>query len=417
MSSASTFQAPDARSSGPLAGVNGPLAGVKVVDLSINVLGPMATQILGDMGADVIKVETPRGDDNRRTGPSRGPDMAALFLTFNRNKRSIVLDLKRADHHAALLRLVDGADVFVHGMRPKAADKLGIGYAALAARNPRLVYGYGTGYRRDGPHADRPAFDDIIQGASGLAGLLARADGGEPRYIPTTIVDKLCGYLLAGSLAMALYARERTGRGQEVTVPMMETSVAFLLHEHLFNSAFDPPLGPPGYPRMFTPHRRPYATRDGYISVVAINDEQWKRLLPALGKPELVADPRFATIDQRTVHINTLYGVVAEQLKTRTTGEWQRIFDAADLPNSPVRKIEDLPDDPYLKSTGFFRHFDTATEGRLVTTDIPVQFSETPGALRYPPPRLGEHGEEILREAGFNSEEIDALLGAKSGAN
>ena len=390
----------------------GPLAGVRIVDLSINVLGPLATQILGDMGADIIKVETPRGDDNRRTGPTRGKDMAAMFLTFNRNKRSIVLDLKRKDHMDALMRLVDGADVFVHGMRPKAAEKLGIGYQAIAARNPKIIYAYGAGYRQDGPLADQPAFDDVIQAASGVAGVIGRATGpdADPRYMPTVIVDKLCAYVLASSISMALYARERTGIGQQVQVPMMETAAAFMLHEHLFFGAFDPPKGPVGYSRMFTPHRRPYPTQDGHIGVVAINDEQWRRLLTALGRPELTADERFATIDQRTIHIDTVYGVVGEMLKHKTTAEWQTILDAADVPNSPVRRIEDLPNDPYLKETGFFQHQDHPTEGKIITTSIPVQFSATPGALRQHAPVLGEHTAGVLAEAGFSSDEIQALM-------
>jgi len=395
----------------------GPLQGVRVIDLSINVLGPMGTQILGDMGADVVKVETPAGDDNRRTGPSRGENMAALFLTFNRNKRSIVLDLGRPDHREVLLRLIDGADVFVHGMRRKSAEKLGIGYQAVASRNPRVIYAYGGGYSQSGPYRDRPAFDDIIQAASGLAGAMARSLQGEPRYMPTVVVDKLCGYVLASSVAMALYARERTGRGQEIEVPMMESAASFLLHEHLFAASFDPPSAPVGYPRMFTPSRRPYPTKDGHIGVVAINDAQWRRLLTALGRADLVDDVRFASIDQRTLHIDTVYATVEQELKAKTTREWQAIFDAADIPNSPVRRIEDLLQDSYLWETGFFRRYNHPSEGQLVTTAIPVRFSDTPGDIRRPPPRLGEHGAEILQELGYGAADVEALLGPHAAAS
>src|SRR5271166_6134287 len=268
----------------------GPLAGVRVIDVTVNVLGPVATQILGDMGADVIKIEPPQGDPNRATGPARNPGMSAMHMNVNRNKRSLTLNLKRPEANDALLRLIDSADVFVHSMRPAAAERLGIGYRQLSARNPRLIYGFGPGYRQDGPHRDFPAFDDVLQGESGIAALMGQVLG-EPRFYPTVIVDKLCGYVLASSIGMALYARERTGLGQQVQVPMFETILSFNYLEHLWGGAFDPPLEPGvGYVRLLTPQRRPYATKDGYICVLAVNDDQWARILPAIGRPELIVD-------------------------------------------------------------------------------------------------------------------------------
>jgi crotonobetainyl-CoA:carnitine CoA-transferase CaiB-like acyl-CoA transferase len=197
----------------------GPLAGVRVLDLTINVLGPVATQVLGDLGADVVKIETPQGDPNRDTGPSRHPGMSAMHMNVNRNKRSVTLNLKRPEAKEALLRLVEGSDVFVHSMRPGAADRLGISYETVAARNPRIIYAFGSGYRQDGPHRDYPAYDDVVQGESGIAALMSQVNG-EPRYYPTVVIDKFCGYMLASCIGMALFARESTGLGQQVVVPM-----------------------------------------------------------------------------------------------------------------------------------------------------------------------------------------------------
>lgn len=388
--------------------MNGPLHGVRVVDLTVNVLGPVATQILGDMGAEVIKVETPQGDPMRHSGMTRNPAMAALFMNTNRNKRSVVLDLRHQPAFAALLRLIDGADVLVHSLRPDTAQRLGIGYAAMNARNPRLIYAFAPGYRPDGPHRDRPAFDDVIQGESGIAGMLGQISG-EPRYVPMIIADKFCGTVLASSVGMALYAREKSGLGQEVCVPMLETMLAFNLTEHLWINFFEKDSGPLGYSRMFSPHRRPYATRDGYICLLAVNDDQWRRLLTAIGRPELTSDPRFALLAQRTQNINELYSIVAAQMKHRTTAEWQSALDAVDLPNGPVKTLEDLGVDPYLAQTGFFEHYEHPTEGPMVTTAIPVRFSQSPASFRRPPPSLGQDTADILQEIGYRAAEIEAI--------
>jgi len=391
------------------AAASGPLAGVRVVDMTVNVLGPVATQILGDMGADVIKIETPQGDPNRDTGPARHRGMSAMHMNVNRNKRSITLNLKRPEGKEALMRLVETADVFVHSMRPAAAKRLGIAYADIAARNSRIIYGYGPGYRQDGPKADLPAYDDVLQGESGIAALMEQVNG-EPRYYPTVIIDKFCGYILASSIGMALYARERTGKGQEIHVPMFETILSFNYLEHLWGAAFDPPLDHGvGYVRLLTRHRRPYPTKDGHIGVLAVNDDQWRRILPALGRPELVEDPRFATTTGRVRHYDELYGIVAEQLKLKTTAEWQAILDAVDIPNGVINTLQDLLHDPYLSETGFFHRYAHPTEGPALTTSVPVHFSETPGSIRLPPPLLGEHNQAVFSELGYSAAEIDSL--------
>ena len=387
----------------------GPLTGVRVLDLTINVLGPVATMILGDMGADVVKIETPDGDPNRQNGPARHVNMAAMHLNMNRNKRSVTLNLKRPEAREALLRLVDSADVFVHSMRPAAAERLGICYEEIARRNPRIVYGYGCGYMPGGPRENDPAFDDVVQGEAGIANLMLRSVG-QARYLPTVLVDKFCGYTLASAIGMALYARERTGVGQLVRVPMLETIVAFNLQEHLWGGVFDPPLGSGvGYVRLLSEHRRPYETRDGHICVLAVNDEQWRRLLPTIGRPELLLDERFTTVDARMKNIDVVYGVVSDQMKTQTSADWRRMLDAIDIPNGPMARFEDMLGDAYLNEIGFFHRYEHPSEGPMLTTSVPTQFSATPGGLRRPPPRLGEHNDEVFGAIGYGADEIAVL--------
>jgi crotonobetainyl-CoA:carnitine CoA-transferase CaiB-like acyl-CoA transferase len=387
----------------------GPLAGIRVIDVTTIVLGPYATQMLGDMGADVIKVEPPRGDDTRWIGPSRTEGMGSYFANLNRNKRSIVLDLKQDAHRQALLKLVETADVFVHNMRPGAAQRLGLDYASLATRNPGIVHASASGFRNDSAQRDAPAFDDLIQGVSGLAALNAGPDGA-PRYVPTVLVDKLTGHMLATAVAMALVHRARTGEGQEVHVPMLETTLSFLLVEHLWGATLGEPERGIGYPRMLTPHRRPYPTRDGFISVIASSDGQYARLFAAIGRPELAGDPRFNSLAARAKHIDALLEVLSEGLRAHGSDEWLALLRAADIPCGRANTLHDVLDDPYLRETGFFGQADHPVEGPVTVPAIAARFSATPPQVQRLWPRLGEHTAEVLREAGCDAAEVERIV-------
>ena len=387
----------------------GPLTGIRIIDLTTVVLGPYATQMLGDLGADVIKVEAPEGDNCRWIGPSRNKGMGSYFAMLNRNKRSVVLDLKRPVARDALLHMVDSADVFVHNMRLGAAERLGLGYAALSARNPKLIYACASGFRKGSSKQEHPAFDDLIQGISGLAALNAATDGA-PRYVPSVIVDKLTGQMLASMVGMALFHRERTGQGQEVHVPMLETTLGFLLVEHMWGMVLNQPELGMGYPRMLTPHRRPYATQDGYISVIAVSDAHWCRLFEAMGRTALIDDPRFATIAARSDNVDALYGVLTECMRERTTAEWLEILAALDIPCGPANTLPDLLDDAYLKETAFFQSMRHPLDGDVTITAFPARFSASPPSVRRLWPALGEHTEEVLREIGCSDEDIREIV-------
>ena len=388
---------------------SGPLAGIRVIDLTTVVLGPYATQMLGDLGADVIKIESPDGDACRWIGPSRNKGMGSYFAMLNRNKRSVVLDLKRPAARDALLRMIDGADVFVHNMRLGAADRLGLGYPGLSARSPRLIYACASGFRKGSSKQEHPAFDDLIQGMSGLAALNAGPDGA-PRYVPSVVVDKLTGQMLASMVGMALFHRERTGQGQEVHVPMLETMLSFLLVEHLWGAVIDQPDLGLGYPRMLTPHRRPYATRDGYISVIAVSDIHWSRLFEAMGRGALIQDPRFATIAARSDNVDALYAVLTDGMRERTTAEWLSILGRLDIPCGPANTLTDLLDDAYLKETQFFQHMQHPHDGNVTITAPPMHLSATPPNVRRLWPLLGEHTEEVLREIGCDEGGIKTIV-------
>ena len=391
----------------------GPLAGIRVLDLSSVILGPLATQIMGDMGADVIKIEAPEGDSTRRTGPARSGDMAALFLGVNRNKRSVVLDLKKQNARDALWRLIADADVFVHSIRPQKIARLGFDHPAVLAANPRIVYAGLHGYLSQGPYAGAPAYDDVIQGQSGSADLMARLVG-EPRYMPTIMADKTCALVAAYAVMAALLHRERTGQGQFVEIPMFETMAAFNLTEHLYGLSFSPPEGTAGYPRVLAPWRRPYRTSDGHVCMLAYTDDQWRRFWEAVELPALTQDPRFSSLASRNDNIEELYRLAGECFAERSSTDWLKLLAGLDIPAAPITALDDLPKDPHLRAVGFFETAEHPTEGGIVMPGIPVRFTASPGAIGRLQPKLGEHSAEVLAEAGLDQDEIAAMF--RSGA-
>ena len=383
----------------------GPLQGVRVVDLTTVMLGPFCTQILGEMGAEVIKIETPDGDVNRWTGESRSPGMSTGQLIKGRNKRSIVLNLKVAEAREAFEKLIKTADVFVHNIRPKAASRLAIDYETIAELNPSIIYASATGFGEAGPFADKPAYDDLIQGASGIASLYGEVTG-TPRYVPSVMADKTTGLFLSNYISMALFHKERTGEGQKLHVPMYESFAAFVISEHMQGQTFVPATGPAGYTRMLTVHRKPYETMDGFICVVPYTQKHWMNFFTLVGEQNLIEDPRFSSQTDRTKNIDALYEIVSDSMKTRTTSDWLITLTDADIPAGPMNSPEDLFDCPHLDAVGMFPEIEHPTEGRIKHIKVPVTFSKTPGGLYRHSEKLGESTHAVLSELGFSKAEI-----------
>ena len=388
-----------------------PLAGFRVLEIASMIFGPLAGQYLGDMGADVIKLEAPEGDLTRHIGPRRSPRMGAFFLTSNRSKRSIVVDLKRPEGRAVLERLIGKTDVLLHSLRTPAADRLGLNYAGLAARNPGLIYCHVTGYGDDGLYAGRPAYDDIIQAASGLA-RLQTVVAGAPRYLPTIVADKVSGVHAAYAIVLALMHRLRTGEGQKVDVAMFETMAAFNMLEHQWGHAFEPPIGPMGYAPVAGAARRPYRTTDGYLALLPYSDSHWRRFFDLAGAPQIMQDERFATFAARQKHFREVWDEIERQVAKKSNAEWVRLLTPEDIPFSVVNDIEDLPADPHLASVGFWSVVEHPTEGKLRLPANPVRLGASPAAVTRLPPCLGEHGAEILAECGYDEAAIGVLTAA-----
>lgn len=366
----------------------GPLHGIKVIDLTTVIAGPYATQTLGDMGADVLKVEPPGGDIMRAPGPARSPGMGAAFLNCNRNKRSITLDLRLQQDLDRLRDLVADADIFIHNMRMAAARRIGLDPETLAAAYPRLIYCAIVGFGQDGPYRDRPAYDDVIQAASGWAALAQRS-GDAPSYAPTIVADKTTALFAVGAINAALYHRAVSGEGQAIEIPMFEAMVSFLAVEHLGGRSFEPALGDSGYSRVLSRHRRPYRTADGFIAAMPYTATHWRALFQAAGREDWAMEAALEDGAARAAMIDTLYERLAECLTHRSSAEWLAILDRIDVPCSAINTLDDLLDDPHLKATGFFETVEHPEEGRLITTKPPIRFSATPCAITKPAPRRG----------------------------
>lgn len=389
----------------------GPLDGIKIVELTSVVLGPYASQMLGDLGAEVIKIEPLVGDTNRNLGPFRTTEnMRALYLNCNRNKRSIALDLKSKEGLSAALEIIKSADIVIHNFRPSAMERLGLDYERVKAVNPEVVYCATYGYSKKGPLGDKGALDDSIQAASGIA-MLQSAVEGDPRYLPTVLADKTTALNVVQAVLAALFHKERTGEGQEVEVPMFESMVSFVMTEHLWGQTFDPPIGKAGYVRLMAKHRRPYRTKDDkYIALLPYWDNHWKTFCELAGRPELVNDERFLNMKMRLENIDESYRITGEVVLQRTRAEWIELLGSTNVPMMIVNTLDELIDDEQLNASGFWQEMDHPTEGRIRMASSPINFSKTPTSIRRMPPHLGEHSEEILSEAGITQEQIATMF-------
>jgi crotonobetainyl-CoA:carnitine CoA-transferase CaiB-like acyl-CoA transferase len=375
----------------------GPMAGIRIIDLTSMVFGPYATQIMADMGADVIKIEPPSGDDTRNISRGPVPGMSGVFVNVNRGKRSVVLDMKSEAGKAALTKLIAGADVFIHSMRSKAIERLGFDYASVAAIKPDIIYTNCYGYSRRGPDADKPAYDDTIQAECGIP-YVQQLMTGEPGFVATIMADKVAGLTALYATTMALFHRERTGEGQEVEVGMFETMASFMLVEHANGALFTPPLGPAHYHRAAAPNRKPYKTKDGYVAALIYNDKHWKLFTEAV-KPVWVT-PEMATLEQRAQQIDTVYALLGQTFLERTTDEWLALLNNLNIPAAPLRTTDELFDNPHLNAIDFFETVESK-QGPVRYPGVPTWFSRTPGKVAGPTPLVGEHTSEILAEIGM----------------
>lgn len=387
---------------------SGPLAGMRIIDLTTVIMGPFATRILADMGADVIKIEGPDGDSFRSYGPWTNPGMGGSILNLHRNKRSVSLDLKSDDGRAALDELIRGADALIHNLRPGAASRLGLDWDNVRTVNPAIVVCAARGFASDGPYGHKAAYDDLMQAGSGFASLFEQLYGA-PRYAPTSWCDKVAGQAIAYSVLGALIHKLRTGEGQSLEVPMFEVCIDFMLVEHFGAMAFEPAKGPPGFKRQLALGRKPYRTADGWACILPYSTRNWMDFFDFIGRPELGKEPRYSHISSRVEHIDELYDILDAEARRFTTAEWMKFCDNASIPAVPVLSFEELGDDPHAKATGMFQVVDHPSEGPYKHLRSPVRFSGASAELRRFAPRPGQNTREVLLETGLSPAVIDRL--------
>lgn len=388
----------------------GPLDGLRILDLTSVLMGPYATSILGDMGADVIKLESPQGDMTRHVGPSRSGAMGGMFMHANRSKRSIVVDLKSRDGLQVALRLAEKSDILIYNVRPQAMARLGLGYDDVAAVNPGIIYVGAFGFGQDGPYAARPAYDDLIQGISTVPHLLAETGDGTPRYVSVNIADRIVGLHVVNAVLAAVRHRDKTGRGQKIDVPMFETMASFVLGDHLGGLSYRPPLDQGGYARLLARNRKPYRTADGYLCVLLYTDKHWRDFFTMSGYAAKLDDPRFATHSNRLAHIDAIYLEVAKVMRERTSADWAEMLLACDIPHTPAHTLTSIMDDPHLNAVGFFQPIEHPSEGPVVSMRVASTWSESQPTPTRPAPLLGEHTREILAEIGCDDRHVARLI-------
>lgn len=386
----------------------GPLSGVRIADLTTVVMGPMATRILGDLGADVIRVEAPDYDFMRDFEPKRSPGMSGFSLNINRNKRSLTLDLKSSEGHQALLDLVATCDVFVTNMRSDARERLSIGPGDLCAVKPDLIYCAANGFGEDGPYAGKAAYDDVIQAVSGLASMFAWT-GPEPAYVPTIVADKVTGLHVVYAITAALYRKATTGEGDVIEVPMAETMAAFNLVEHLNGHTFEPKEEPFSYQRLLTKNRKPRRSKDGWICLLPYSDQNWRDFFAYVGHPEIAQDPRFATINDRVKNVDALYGELEPFTESRTTAEWMAFCDTHSIPAVPVVDLRHIDEDPHFAAVELLEPAEHPTEGAYRVVRDPVRFASGNAGVHRHAPRPGQQTVEVLRELGYDEGTISRL--------